>query len=116
DHAVGRGGSAPLRRLARRIGPVATMQRFSCPSCGNEVHFDSPACLGCNREIGFAPHSGILLVDASGQAAVCANRQQIGCNWLVEDGDASGFCASCRLTTTIPDLSVDGNIARWARL
>lgn len=39
------------------------------------------------------------------------------CNWMVDDA-AQGhtLCRSCRLTRTIPDLTVEGNLARWARI
>lgn len=38
------------------------------------------------------------------------------CNWVVATDDPSGLCVSCRMTTVIPDLSVQDNLARWYRL
>jgi hypothetical protein len=38
------------------------------------------------------------------------------CNWAIPSGDTNPLCQSCRLTRTIPDLSVAGNEDRWRRL
>lgn len=48
----------------------------------------------------------------------CNNRQTaVACNWMLDDPETgSNLCGSCRLTRTIPDLSVPGNPARWARI
>jgi hypothetical protein len=51
----------------------------------------------------------------------CANLDtEAACNWLVEiDPKALNlprYCASCRLTRTIPDLSVRENAVLWGRL
>jgi hypothetical protein len=56
-------------------------------------------------------------MDQSGTSApkACANRDLIGCNWLCES-DAHALCLSCRHTTLIPDISVETNVSRWARL
>lgn len=61
--------------------------------------------------------------DAGGVAAPvatvpCHNRLVHGnCNWMVDDADQGAtLCRSCRLTRTIPDLSVAGHGARWARI
>ncbi|MGE0232225.1 MAG: putative zinc-binding metallopeptidase [Flavobacteriaceae bacterium] len=92
------------------------MRRFLCPDCGNEVYFDNLACVACQTALGYRPEAGIMSRAGDGGARPCANRQQIGCNWVLEHADPSGLCMSCSLTTTIPDLSVAGNVERWARL
>jgi hypothetical protein len=47
----------------------------------------------------------------------CANRVQHDiCNWMLDPGDSNLLCRSCRLTAVIPDLTVAGNITRWAAI
>lgn len=47
----------------------------------------------------------------------CANRVQHDiCNWMLDPGDTGTLCRSCRLTAVIPDLTVAGNIVRWAAI
>lgn len=100
------------------------MRRFSCPSCGNEVHFNNEKCVKCASHLGYLPSRDQFLVGPFDQAGLqdaapglkpCANRNLIGCNWLCES-DTDKFCASCRHTTKIPDISQQENRARWARL
>jgi hypothetical protein len=38
------------------------------------------------------------------------------CNWLVSGEEKQTLCISCRLSRTIPDLSVPGNEERWRRI
>lgn len=43
----------------------------------------------------------------------CTKLSDLGCNWAAQtDG---GLCRSCAMTTTIPDLSVEGNLELLAR-
>lgn len=104
------------------------MKRFFC-ACGQPLAFDNVQCLACGRTLAFAPESltMVALEPAGAQIwtrlgdpmraprRLCAN--YVGpaiCNWLAPpDGD---YCVSCALTREIPDLSVDGNLARWARI
>jgi hypothetical protein len=46
----------------------------------------------------------------------CANAASVGCNWLVPAEAADAFCEACRLNRTIPDLSVPGNLEKWAAI
>lgn len=47
----------------------------------------------------------------------CRNRSLHDvCNWCVSVENDQDLCASCRLTTVIPDLTIDGNHGKWARL
>ncbi len=89
------------------------MRRFSCPSCGAEVFFDSLECVSCGISLGYHPANAAL--SATDATVTCANREQIGCNWIVDD-PAETLCLSCRHTTKIPDLSVNGNTERWGRI
>ncbi|OCW55793.1 zinc-binding metallopeptidase family protein [Hoeflea olei] len=111
------------------------MRRFSCPTCANEVHFRNSHCITCGSELGYLSESDRIMAAPSGsgrwedEGAVwhaCANRQAIGCNWLVEGGRlgaaeadvplAGSLCLSCRHTLVIPDLSRPENAERWAML
>jgi hypothetical protein len=47
----------------------------------------------------------------------CSNGvQHEVCNWMIAADDPNSFCASCRLNTMIPNLSVPGNVDRWHKL
>ena len=100
------------------------MQRFSCPTCGSEVHFDNTICIACGSQLGFVPDGVRMLAalnsvepwhNGDHQQLSCVNRQIIGCNWLVADS-ASSACLSCRHTVIIPDLSFTDNVVRWTKL
>lgn len=103
------------------------MQHATC-ICGNRLFFDNTSCLACGRHLGFLPDSVRLVAlepDAQGSWRLaenelapplrdCANRKEaICCNWMIEAGDDGSLCRSCRLTTVIPNLAVDGNARRW---
>jgi hypothetical protein len=103
------------------------MKEFRC-TCGNRLYFDNSRCLACGREAGFDPADlGIVAVESGGKPdewrrpdgsrryRFCINRQW-HCNWLLDAGDTSGYCASCRLTRTLPNLSRDDNLVLWTRL
>lgn len=106
------------------------MRRYSCPNCGNEVHFQNTQCVNCSALLGYGPALDAMLAadpargvfGQNDQArAACAKRAAISCNWLVPpsqgiEGGEAGLCASCARTTIIPDLSVPGNTERWAQL
>ncbi|MTH33522.1 hypothetical protein GL279_02790 [Paracoccus limosus] len=83
------------------------MQRLDCPSCGQAVYFRNTIC-SCGAPLVFDPEVGRFVADAP----VCAKLIDLGCNWAAESG---GLCRSCAMTTTIPDLSVEGNHELLAR-
>jgi hypothetical protein len=106
------------------------MKRFFCV-CGQALSFENVHCLACGRRLAFAPE--ILAMVALAPAAsdcytlvgdpmqaprrLCENYAQAGiCNWLAPPAAATPYCLSCALTRQIPDLSIDGNLARWARI
>lgn len=100
------------------------MQRFPCPSCNNELHFDNLICLSCGNAVGYDPKNDNVVVSHSGLwtgfaqnnvFSACSNRELISCNWLV-DGDVSKPCLSCKHTLIIPDLSKPENCERWQKL
>lgn len=109
------------------------MQTFRCV-CGNTLFFENTSCGNCGRDVGWCPtcrqisgldarDDGTFACVSPGCGAVvrkCLNYSQEGvCNRCIAvAGTRSGelFCDCCRLNETIPDLSVDGNRARWAQL
>lgn len=68
------------------------MNVFACPSCGNEVWFDSLDCELCRADFAYEPST-----DRFGPAVVpCRNRTTVErCNWTSTADD--GWCASCAL-------------------
>ena len=101
------------------------MRRYSCPNCSNEVHFRNSRCVSCDSKLGYVPArdqvfyttpDNVQWHDGPTAYNACANRDVIGCNWLVEDGLAEDHCLSCSHTLVIPDLSLPENRDRWAAL
>lgn len=104
------------------------MKRFHCTSCGNELYFSSTRCLDCGQRVGYLPHAfnmTTLQDDGSGRAVAthdgvthvsCRNEEHYACNWLVPEGEANGFCISCRHNRIIPDLSIPEHAAGWRTL
>jgi len=82
------------------------MQIFKCPACDKRVYLDNIACR-CRHAVTY--HSEINTMRTEG--APCANRDTIGCNWLAED---TGFCRSCVMTHTVPDMDAATNAELWA--
>ena len=108
------------------------MKVFHCDHCDNLVFFENTHCVQCGHVLAFLPdlmEVGSLDVgdggtwrsphpSALGRAyRLCANYSgaQV-CNWAVDARQDDMLCESCRLTTTIPDLSIEGNQTAWYRL
>ncbi|HEX8911914.1 MAG TPA: putative zinc-binding metallopeptidase [Humisphaera sp.] len=108
------------------------MKRFACV-CGNSLFFENTTCVNCKRAVGwcagcrkissFDPHpqNGFVCADPKCRAHVlkCDNYFTHNvCNRTVPVGTAGNpaYCDYCRFNHTIPDLSVAGNQAKWARL
>ena len=88
------------------------MREFKCPSCRHAVAFEHLACTNCHSELLFdLPQIDMTL---RGDKWPCGNRDMIGCNWCVEDTEP--YCASCRLTRTIPNLGSARNVMLWRRM
>lgn len=84
------------------------MQRLECPSCGQRVYFHNIAC-ACGTPLVFDPEAGRF---AEGLVP-CDKLGELGCNWAAQPGTTR--CRSCTMTTTIPDLSVEGNLELLTR-
>lgn len=112
---------------------VVFFENVACGACGARLAFD-PAR---SRMLAYREDLAELAGDGTGTAAStawvpwcegdavppgvstrpCRNRlAHDNCNWMLDDDAPHGLCRSCRLTRTIPDLSVPGNAARWARI
>jgi len=109
------------------------MKIFKCQNCSSVVFFDNSKCLTCGHELGFIPESQTMTaIDLVGDVhwkgriahhdgnllyRKCAHyHQDAACNWLIEDGDDSEFCRSCRLTRTLPNLAVPALRTQWVKL
>jgi len=97
------------------------MRRLSCQNCGHDVFFDSITCVNCGHNLAYAPREAKMLAAENGHwsldgtsYAACANRADIWCNWLTSDDES--LCEACRHNRLIPDLSVPGNAASWAKI
>lgn len=82
------------------------MQIFKCPNCGTDLYFRNTTC-NCGAEVIFDPDTQTMLTDA----VPCSNRAAIACNWIAEE---DGYCRSCVMTETTPDLREGDNVALWA--
>lgn len=108
------------------------MKLFTCQACGAQLYFENNRCLTCGRELGYLPATNLLSAIEPVTEGVwralgdeepertwrkCRRYAQDGvCNWLVPADDPNEFCRSCRMSRTIPDLSVAGNQDRWRRI
>lgn len=115
-----------------------------CSHCQAAVFFENVQCGACGARLGHDPGQGRMqayrsdtpedapwqplgapaapgtpgMPDTPPPATLpCANRlRHQNCNWMLDDDAPHGLCRSCRLTRTIPDLSVPGHAQRWARI
>ena len=94
------------------------MRRFNCPNCGNEVHFESRACVVCGHTLGIRPADMrmISLTDPATDNAlkICENSESAGCNWMAPQGVE--FCTACQHNHMVPDVTVPGNRESWRQL
>jgi hypothetical protein len=81
------------------------MERLACPTCGNELFFDSLQCVVCGTELAFEVASnGTLTISDARLVGGCMMRDSWRCNWQPR---ASGLCASC----LIVDAGIHANNA-----
>jgi hypothetical protein len=108
------------------------MRIFHCDHCDNLVFFENTHCLQCGHVLAFLPDlMEIGSLDDAGNGTwtsphpaaagrayrLCANYSgaQV-CNWAVDTRHDDTLCEACRLTTTIPDLTVEGHQTAWYKL
>lgn len=123
----------------RAASAPVTRRLFRC-RCGRPLFFRNSRCLGCGAEVGYDPDLATIVVLPDSQRPPfrvaarrgrgtitrnyvrCANFETpAGCNWLVAleiaaAGTPASLCQSCRLTRTVPDLSIAEHGAWWARI
>jgi hypothetical protein len=75
------------------------------------VFFDSSSCVSCGAVLGFSA-AGVAFREV-GAVEPCANRDVIGCNWLI-DAPGAELCSSCVLTRTRPADGDAAGLAAWA--
>ncbi|TFZ03931.1 zinc-binding metallopeptidase family protein [Ramlibacter humi] len=114
------------------------MQTFRCDHCGQPLFFENVQCLRCGSALAFLPDRLALcaIEPAPGQPGgtwqrkrprrrrparhfyrLCHNHtDHQACNFAVPVDDPNPYCASCRQTRVLPDLSVPGNVDRWYRI
>ena len=106
------------------------MKVFHCDHCGQLLFFENVSCVRCGRALAYVPllHDMTSLdpADVPNQwrsllttqtLRLCENYAKHNvCNWALPSDDPSPLCPACRLTRTIPNLSVPGNDRRWYAL
>ena len=97
------------------------------------MFFENTQCVHCGHLLAFLPDLRIVgsldpvegeddrwrspLPRATGTYRLCRNyRVEQVCNWALDPGDTEELCRSCRLTRTVPDLTVDGHRSAWYQL
>ncbi len=115
-------------------GAQSIMRIFSCKACEQTLFFENTVCLNCKAEVAYHPGVCGFFVVPQGVAADapfeldvpgkgrqkvrrCKNFMDAACNWLLpvdeQQPEPEVFCASCRLTSIIPDLSNEQYHAAW---
>lgn len=105
------------------------MKLYKCQNCHQIIHFENTLCERCSSHLGYVPHEGVLTaLEADGDVwrrlrsareetfRFCANADHQACNWLIETASPEPLCLSCRHNRTIPDLSVEANLAGWRKM
>lgn len=108
------------------------MKLFNCSVCEQLLFFENSHCIQCGHDLGYLSDveviSALELIDGDGWRAIapeaagavykkCLNyREEQVCNWMLPIESPAALCVACRLTTTIPDLSIPQNRDHWQRL
>ena len=132
----------PVLRSSRVVPAPVTPRAFSC-ACGRPVFFRNSECLGCHRALGYDAERGAVLALEAAPAdedmvagaswheadvpspdaaryARCVNLDTAAaCNWLLGVAEVTAghtLCRCCRLTRTLPDLSLPDTGVWWWRV
>lgn len=111
------------------------MKVFHCDHCHALVFFENSHCVSCGHALAFLPDLGAMgSLERSGEQdrqqwispmpqargrtyRLCVNYTENNvCNWAIPADDSSTLCASCRLTTVVPDRSDPAQHAAWYKL
>jgi hypothetical protein len=111
---------------------VPVVNVFHCQSCGNLLFFENSTCVTCGHTVAFLPDARIVSALESGddntwtpaepgdsavRYRLCRNYVDAHvCNWAVIAGEGQEYCASCRLTEVIPDITQLETREAWYRL
>ena len=76
---------------------TAPMERLSCPTCANEVFFDSMRCVRCSTELVYdLQPDGLLVAGDTRMSGACMIRDTWRCNWRPDPAAGpSALCPSC---------------------
>jgi hypothetical protein len=127
--------TAPVtpRAFSCRCGRPVFFRNSVCLACGTPLGYDAAQRVLLPLEPapshrdpnGAEPGAHRWRAESSRRSAVhyfrCANLSTpAACNWLVTEHEAAGvaqpLCACCRLTRTLPDLSLDKGALWWGRI
>ena len=116
------------------------MKLFTCPSCGQVLHFENTRCERCGHRLAYLPELQTLssLEAVSAPAAdsdapteltalapeadgrlvrLCRNYEEHdACNWGIPAESKGPFCVSCALNDVIPNLETPEARQAWVRL
>lgn len=112
------------------------MKLFHCDHCGSALFFENVKCLHCGSDLAFLPTRMALAAieqvpetpglwrrkkqgttPSARHFRLCQNNtEHQACNFAIPESDPNPLCVCCRLTQILPDLSIDGNRARWVRI
>lgn len=109
----------------------AGVRNFHCESCDQAIYFENVQCVCCGHQLAYLPDVTSMaaleraddglwrpLGGSDGRAyRLCRNYAvENACNWAVPQEDEHDLCRSCRLTRTVPDLSLPEHRVAWAAL
>ena len=118
-------------------GSVVFFRNSSCISCGAKLGYSPDhgtmfalhqadaragerprwsAAGGAQSGVRLGAHSGAHSAGAPLQFHFCANADHGVCNWLLPADENQPMCRSCRHNHLAPDLTIEGNLARWQRI
>ena len=110
------------------------MRTFRCQKCGQPLFFENVTCLSCDSSLAFLPDRlNLAAIEpvpgsegewqpiarqkrkaAARRYRLCRNHEEHGaCNFAVPADDPHPYCAACRLTRVLPNLSTPENRQRW---
>lgn len=101
------------------------MKIFQCKNCYLPVFFDNTGCEKCGSSLGYLDVTNQIYALNPNHAEweieginyqYCKNKSLGVCNWLVPKNSDHGYCTSCRLNRTIPDISLKDNYENWKQM
>lgn len=113
------------------------MRAFTCDHCGHLVFFESTTCVHCGSALAFVPACMRMvalqpsptlpeiwepvsapLAHGPQHLRMCRNRSTAGaaCNFTTDADGSQPYCASCRLTRWLPNLSNPLNLLRTSKI